>query len=76
MGEFQHEIMGEVLIPEVMAEFKITDQIFVNQKFTQEFNFSSRNEQLQNALKIHESRLSQANKQKEKEELQQKRNNM
>jgi hypothetical protein len=54
VGEIQHEILGEVQLPEVTSEFKVNQVIYVDQKVSKEFVVNFKNDQLVNALKVHE----------------------
>ncbi len=57
-----------------MLEHRLSRPAFVNEKLTEEINFPPKNEQFLNALRIHEARLLQTNRLKEKEELQRRKN--
>ena len=73
VGEIQHEIIGEVQLPDITSEFKVNQIVYVDQKVNKDFVINFKNEQLLSALKIHEQRVVQFNRQKEKEDLMRKR---
>ena len=67
VGEFQHEILAETLLPEPLTEIKPPFQIHVDTTSSFEIPISFRNEQITNGRKIHENRLIAAGKIKERE---------
>jgi len=56
VGEFQHELVGEVALPEISGEIKPT-QIYVDQKVVHEILVPLRNEQRVQAIQKIEQKL-------------------
>lgn len=67
VGEFQYEIIGETLIPEIIGEIRPNNAItiHVDTHVHYEHQISFKNEQLAAAKKIHENRLLTTGKMKE-----------
>lgn len=65
VGEFQHEIFGETLMPEIIGDIRPNISLYVDTLAHFEYPIYFKNEQLAAAKKIHENRLMASGRYKE-----------